>query len=110
MNMNTIDEITKRIYDRSDRELKGRIEQSVKWIWDEITQGVNRPGPDQLAEVNAAAPGGIPTFKEMPWIGGVLCLWKAVAFAYLRDKYRQQAISAFMEKVEAISQMVDEGQ
>ena len=98
-----MDQITKRICDRSDLELRKKLAASLAWIWIETGYDSPRPKPEQLEEVNEVIRGtGLEPYKEIPWIGAASKVFEAVTFAYLRDKYRDKAVADFIEKVEAI--------
>lgn len=105
--MNT-DEITQRIYIRSDRDLRAKINASVKWVWDESGHSCERPN-SRLEEIQSELGGGGSEFalNKVPWIGAAIRMFEVVAFHYLRDKYRSQAVSDFMAKVESVQEIID---
>lgn len=96
--------ITERLYAKADKDLKAKLEQSVAWVWDSIGHSTAQPNLEEFPDVsNNFTNDGVPKPTQMPWIGRVLSLFKAVAFAYLRDKWRDQYVSDFMGKVEAMA-------
>ena len=102
-------EITQRIYAKSDRELRAKLEASIKWVWDETRHGGAGPGEAGLAELNHELNGtGLPEFKDMPWIGAIQKQFVWIAFLYLRERYRNLAVTAFMEKVEAVESIINQ--
>lgn len=105
--MSTPEGITEKIFAKSDKELRAKLEQSVKWIWDESGHSCERP-KDVAALNKAISSNSIQEFKEMPWIGAISKLLVETAFLYLRDKYRQKAIREFMAKVESLSEQVEQ--
>lgn len=102
-----IDTLTQRIHDKSDRELRKKIDNSMDWIWEETGHTGHRPKDVELANLNAELSGNI-SYSQMPWIESVMNQFKAVAFYYLRDKYRAKALSDFMAKVESIDEIVSQ--
>lgn len=96
--------ITERLYAKADKDLKARLNDSVSWVWNETGHSCHNPSLDDFPEVskNFTNDGSAPPSK-MPWIGRVLELFKHVAFAYLRDKWRDKYVADFMSKVEAMA-------
>ena len=96
--------ITERLHAKADADLKAKLEQSVSWVWDQSGYSSDRPNLDDFPDVAANySNDGQPAPSNMPWIGRIIALFKAVAFAYLRDKWRSQYVSDFMGKVEAMA-------
>lgn len=102
--MNT-DTITTRLHAKADADLKAKLSESVAWVWEQ-TGHSGHPNPkledfpdvaSQYTNDGQAAP------KGMPWIGRILELFKAVSFAYLRDKWRNRYVAEFLGKVEAMA-------
>lgn len=96
--------ITERLHAKADADLKARLNDSVSWVWDQT--GCSRVYPDikDFPEVvSHVTNDGLPEPQKMPWIGRVLELFKSVAFAYLRDQWRDRYVSEFMAKVEAMA-------
>jgi hypothetical protein len=97
--------ITERLHAKADADLKAKLEQSVSWVWDQIGYST-RTHPDikDFPDVSSNYTNdGQPAPAKMPWIGRTLGLFKEVSFAYLRDKWRDQYVSDFMGKVEAMA-------
>jgi len=96
--------ITERLHAKADADLKAKLEQSVSWVWDQSGYSSDTPNLDDFPDVAANySNDGQPAPSNMPWIGRIIALFKAVAFAYLRDKWRSQYVSDFMGKVEAMA-------
>ena len=98
------DTITTRLHAKADADLKKKIAESVKWIW-EATQGMSGSMPKLVdhKDLETAMRNTGSKWESMPWIGGLLDVFKKVAFAYLRDKWRSQYVSDFMGKVESMA-------
>lgn len=95
--------ITERLHARSDSDLKAKLEMAAKWIWDERTQG-ERPKLEDFPGVKTAySNAGESAPREMPWIGSIQQQFLTVAFAYLRDKYREAAVTQFMDKINSMA-------
>lgn len=92
--------ITKTIFDKADAELKERISQSTRWIIDEVQQTPRSKAVD-FPNIRAN------NHSELPWVGTSLVEFNELAFASLRDKYRQQAITKFMSKVESMAEEME---
>lgn len=96
--------ITERLYAKADNDLKSKLEQSVAWVWDQSGHATDQPKLEDFPDiVSNYTNDAQPAPQKMPWIGRVINLFKAVAFAYLRDKWRNQYVSDFMAKVEAMA-------
>ena len=107
--MNELNEIAQRIYVKSDAELRKKIKESVAWVWEE--SGHSAPRPDsRFAEIKSELGGlsGDFSVERVPWIGSASRLFEVVAFHYLRDKYRQKAISDFMQKIDEVSEAINQ--
>jgi len=95
--------ITERLHARSDTNLKDKLEKTTKWIWDERTEG-ERPKLEDFPGVKTAyGNAGESAPREMPWIGSIQQQFLTVAFAYLRDKYRDAAVTEFMDKINSMA-------
>lgn len=107
--MNT-ETLTEKIYAKSDAELKKKIADSVAWIWNETGHTGIKPDANQLSEINGELRGSadFKEFEAMPWIGAATKRFEVIAFHYLRNKYRSQAIYDFMQKVESISEITSQ--
>ncbi len=96
--------ITEKLHAKADADLKAKLEQSVSWVWDQTGYSSDTPNLEDFPDVAASFTNdGQPAPSKMPWIGRVVAMFKAVAFAYLRDKWRSRYISDFMGKVEAMA-------
>ena len=98
--------ITERLHAKADADLKARLNESVAWVWEETGHSSGRSNPDltEFPEIkHHYTNDGQPAPQKMPWIGRILELFKAVSFAYLRDKWRDKYVSDFMAKVEAVA-------
>ena len=96
--------ITERLHAKADTDLKARLNDSVEWVWKQTGHACTQPNLEDFPEVTAAYTNdGKTAPSKMPWIGIVLNLFKAVAFAYLRDTWRDRYVSEFMAKVEAMA-------
>lgn len=85
--------ITDKIYERSDAELRAKVAESQKWIWDAIRENnAERPIAKLFPEIEC-------TTERLPWLGEFTVQFDALVIAYLRDLYREKAVSAFMAKV-----------
>lgn len=78
--------ITEKLFDKADKELKARINKSTQWIYDDARQVEH---------------------SEKPWIGTIGVQFNELAFDYLREKYRQQAIDDFMAKVNSMAEEME---
>ena len=96
--------ITDRLHAKADTDLKSKLESSVAWVWDSTGHSTAEPNLEEFPDVsNNFTNDGLQKPTKMPWIGRVLSLFKSVAFAYLRDKWRNQYVADFMGKVEAMA-------
>lgn len=97
--------ITERLHAKSDADLKAKLAESTKWVWDQTGySSASNPSLEEFPDVTANYTNdGKTAPKEMPWIGRIIELFKAVSFAYLRDKWRNKYITDFMGKVEAMA-------
>lgn len=103
----TNDAITQRIYNKSDRDLRAELENSIKWVWDQTGHTADRPKESEVHDLNKAMSGtGLPEFKSIPWIGATNKQFVETAFLYLRDRRRAAAIHDFMQKVEAVNEII----
>ena len=100
--------LTERIYQQSDKDLKRKIDQSLDWIWQESGHTATKPEDSQLAEINAELRGtaDFSEFTSMPWIGAAIGRLKVIAFHYLRNKYRNQAMTDFINKVKSVDEII----
>lgn len=87
--------ITERLHAKADADLKAKLKDSVEWVWKQTGHTCTRPKLEDFPEV--AMDG------KMPWIGHVSQLFESVAFAYLRDQWRDRYVSEFMAKVETMA-------
>lgn len=102
--MNTASTITERLHAKADADLKAKLKQSVSWVWDSTGYSIATPALEDFPDVAAnLINDGQPTPSKMPWIGRIVELFTAVAFAYLRDKWRDKYVLDFMDKVEAMA-------
>ncbi len=96
--------ITERLHAKADADLKAKLEQSVSWVLDQSGYSSDIPKLEDFPDVAASFTNdGRPAPTKMPWIGCVIAMFKTVAFAYLRDRWRSRYISEFMGKVEAMA-------
>lgn len=96
--------ITERLHAKADTDLKTKLEASVAWVWDTTGHSCHQPELEAFPEISKVFTNdGKAAPAKMPWIGRVLELFKTVAFAYLRDKWRNQYVADFMGKVEAMA-------
>lgn len=104
MNLSTI---TERLYQKSDLELRKKIETSIAWIWDE--KPTNFKFDAEQEKQFATAMSGKPPYSQMkdtPWLGYAQAFFTEVAFHYLRDRYREKALTDFMTKVNSIDEII----
>ncbi len=98
------DTITDRLHAKADADLRKKITESMKWIWDETGHSSQHPKIEDFPNVSAAISNqGLPKPASMPWIGAVQQVHTEVAFAFLRDRWRSRYVSEFMGKVEAMA-------
>jgi len=98
------DTITERIHAKADADLKKKLSESLAWVWNETGHGCELPKLSDFPDVTSQITNtGAATPTEMPWIGATSNQFAAVAFAYLRDKYRARAVADFMAKVESMA-------
>lgn len=106
--MSELNEIAQRIYAKSDAELRKKITASVAWVWEESGHSVTRPD-SRLEEIKSEIGGvGDIAIDKVPWIGSASRLFEVLAFHYLRDRYRQKAISDFMQKIDEVSEAISQ--
>ena len=97
--------ITERLYAKADADLKYKLNESVKWVWEQTGHSTeSHPTLEDFPDVvSNYTNDGQAKPNKMPWIGRVIELFKSVSFAYLRDKWRNQYVSDFMGKIEAVA-------
>lgn len=101
--------LTERIYQQADNDLKRKIDQSLDWIWKETGHTTTKPDDSQLAEINDELRGtaNFSEFTSMPWIGAAIGRLKVITFHYLRNKYRNQAMTDFINKVKSVDEIIN---
>lgn len=107
--MRTPDDLTQRIYNKSDTDLRKKLEDCTKWVWDETGYG-DKPSDEALAEARSNLSGTDLPELSNPWIGNVRRQFIEVSFAWLRDRYRNEALCDFMQKVESLGNVIHDQQ
>jgi len=105
------DALTEKIHARADRKLVEFLESRFGDLFQLCGGhgGTERPKLEDFPQMkktltNCEMP------QKFPWKGSVIELARLVCFAHLRNQWREKEMRDFMEKVEAVSQIVEEAQ
>lgn len=98
------DTLTDKLHAKADADLRKKIKDSLEWIADEIGHPTTSPELEEFPRVQSAITNmGRPKFASMPWFGNAQQVHAEVAFAFLRDKYRNRYVAEFMDKVNGMA-------
>ncbi len=100
----TTDTITSKLHAKADADLRKKLEESTEWVWAETGHNAIPPKIEEHEDIKNELKKCNYALSDMPWIGAVMMAFRAVAFAYLRDKWRNRYVAEFMGKVELMAQ------
>jgi hypothetical protein len=93
--------ITDALNQKSDSELKGRIDAALRPLFEEAKE-------QDRSQSKKDNPKEWEQFKDNDWVGTHYVKYGAILFLYLREKQRAISIARFIAKVESVEQMRDE--